>query len=589
MMKVILALMVVITTSVQASTVSVWFRTAKIEEAKCHLIRPVAETQHHRGLASRKTLLIQQAEHVETDELMTASETTYELFGRTKESLTEALVQYCPNGIEKEYETERLSEFIVSAEQQVQAADEIVKLVDSGDPANRIDIVLMGDGYTLAERDLFFEDMKRMTNDMFQAQTFAPYLPLFNIWGLFRPSRESGLGVGGRAKNTAFGLYRDGTELRGVYCSKTWTARRACKAVGKFACDFPSLIANDPYYGGLGGEFTISTSSPTSGSMVLRHEMGHNFGKVGEEYDGGYVYSGANSIRSTGRVSWSHWMPKNTPVRVEDAVLLVQKYPWYNLAQNKYTVEFKSSGKYSRWYMIISLSGMDEPDSFSITLDGKPLEWTSTGIKDRKFFKWHSKEGFSAGSHEIVMQTNTKDTKLGRQLCSLTLHEYKAEDEFQMDDNNAISLYPTWDIRGTKSYRPNNNKCLMRNMASPDFCVVCEENMWMQFLNRVSLIDDVNVNKMGKSTDVEVRALPLGQLRAENDPYRLAHPEKVAQERYIVRWTKNGRPQPQYDDLFKVKLTPTEPGKWTVNVEFQTSMVRSDPKRLLFDSKSFNI
>ena len=111
----------------------------------------------------------------------------------------------------------------------------------------------------------------------------------------------------------------------------------------------------------------------------------------------------------------------------------------------------------------------------------------------------------------------------------------------------------------------------------------------MQFLNRVSLIDDVNVNKMGKSTDVEVRALPLGQLRAENDPYRLAHPEKVAQERYIVRWTKNGRPQPQYDDLFKVKLTPTEPGKWTVNVEFQTSMVRSDPKRLLFDSKSFNI
>ena len=34
-------------------------------------------------------------------------------------------------------------------------------------------------------------------------------------------------------------------------------------------CDFPSLIGNDLYYGGLGGEFTISTSSDTSGTALL--------------------------------------------------------------------------------------------------------------------------------------------------------------------------------------------------------------------------------------------------------------------------------------------------------------------------------
>ena len=45
-----------------------------------------------------------------------------------------------------------------------------------------------------------------------------------NIWSICLPSAESGIGVGGRAKDTAFGLYRDGTELRGIYCSKPTAA-----------------------------------------------------------------------------------------------------------------------------------------------------------------------------------------------------------------------------------------------------------------------------------------------------------------------------------------------------------------------------
>ena len=61
----------------------------------------------------------------------------------------------------------------------------------------------------------------------------------------------------------------------------------------------------DDFYGGLGGEFVISTKSKTSGQVVLRHEMGHNFGVVGEEYDGGYAYSGANSVRSPYNIPWS--------------------------------------------------------------------------------------------------------------------------------------------------------------------------------------------------------------------------------------------------------------------------------------------
>jgi hypothetical protein len=99
-------------------------------------------------------------------------------------------------------------------------AFESISVIKTGEPENRIDVVFMGDGYTASERERFVQDIKRLTEDMWKGDTFKSYLPLFNIWALFAPSAESGIGVNSTPKNTVFGLYRDGTELRGVYTSK---------------------------------------------------------------------------------------------------------------------------------------------------------------------------------------------------------------------------------------------------------------------------------------------------------------------------------------------------------------------------------
>jgi hypothetical protein len=98
-----------------------------------------------------------------------------------------------------------------------------------------------------------------MTDDLFKGETFRSILPvlshlisliqILNVWAVFTPSVDSGIGVNGRPKNTAYGLYRDGTELRGIYPSKKAQARRACKATGPYACDYPIIIGNDDYYG----------------------------------------------------------------------------------------------------------------------------------------------------------------------------------------------------------------------------------------------------------------------------------------------------------------------------------------------------
>lgn len=112
------------------------------------------------------------------------------------------------------------------------------------------------------------------------------------------------------------------------------------------------MIGNDPYYGGLGGQFVIGTKSRTTGTLVLRHEMGHNFIDVGEEYDGGQVYRGVNSASSLNNVGWGHWLSDPSGVaKEEQSTPLLEEYPWYDLSQGVKEFTFSSTGGYKRWYV----------------------------------------------------------------------------------------------------------------------------------------------------------------------------------------------------------------------------------------------
>ena len=108
-------------------------------------------------------------------------------------------------------------------------ADVVVrKVIDTGDASNRIDVVFMGDGYTLTQKDMFFSDIDRLVKDMWSSTTFAPVIPLFNVWAVFVPSRDQGIGSNGKPKDTAFGLYRDG-ELQINVTFRNGTSRNLSK------------------------------------------------------------------------------------------------------------------------------------------------------------------------------------------------------------------------------------------------------------------------------------------------------------------------------------------------------------------------
>jgi hypothetical protein len=370
------------------------------------------------------------------------------------------------------------------------AGSELRTIVEQGPAANRICLTFLGDGYTEAQKDRFFEDVARLTQDIFGESTFASYLPLFNVYAVFTPSRDSGITDGSNRKQTAFGLYRSPAgSKRAIMPGNTGALETAIRLAPK--TDYPIVIANDDYYGGLGGRYAITTRSIESGKIVLRHELGHNFGNVGEEYDGGQVYSGANSSRSSTNPSWSHWVDGNS--RAYEMKMLDGQYLWQNLSTGpvRSRLNFPApNAKGAYWFDVnISSVGWESPQDVVILLDGQKVDVEGRYTSDRSFFKVVLNRSLMPGEHTLEIRDGGVDSN--NVLAFANLYAYEGDYEF----NGKYGAFMTYDTNGRMSYRPTHEQCLMRDMTTPHFCAVDQENMWIRFLDRSTLIDSLEIVK----------------------------------------------------------------------------------------------
>lgn len=452
--------------------------------------------------------------------------------------------------------------------------DEVVTIVDNGPADNRIDLVFMGDGYTENEREKFFDDVKRLTQDMFVGQTFASYLPLFNVHAVFRASQESGIGRNSRPKNTAYRLYREGNTLRAIFPGNKPALRDSCSRAPD--CDYPIVIANDPHYGGLGGEFAISTSSITSGTVVLRHELGHNFGRVGEEYDGG-GYFGANYSYSSSYVGWRHWLSEKS-AKPQQARAKFIDWPWKNLNEGPFSASWRSDGTDSHYEITYSASGVEHDEALMIELDGERLPFTSPGTPDRSFQSIMGHDGgFDSGPHTLTFRRGT--TASEPWLSNLAIFEYG--DQYNFNDHH-VSAYPLFDKNNqVAGFRPTNRTCLMRDMTSVEFCQICQENNWLKFFAKISMIDDLQIDESKELVKVSVLTPPLGDMRVD---------KTLKKEDVLVTWFHNNEEvkelvnQTSWEDERKFVQ-----GTWRVQVELSTPEVRHDPRRLLKAIRNFQL
>ena len=72
-------------------------------------------------------------------------------------------------------------------------AGALIKLHERGDPTTKLDLLILGDGYTAAQRGKFERDAQRLLKVLFAASPFKERENDINVWGLVPAAPESGI------------------------------------------------------------------------------------------------------------------------------------------------------------------------------------------------------------------------------------------------------------------------------------------------------------------------------------------------------------------------------------------------------------
>jgi hypothetical protein len=155
-----------------------------------------------------------------------------------------------------------------------------------GEPADKVDLLLLGDGYTAAERGKCEGAARRLAEILFTAEPFRTRRTDFNVWALCPPTEESGVSrpsTGVHRRSRVGATYDAFGSERYVLSFEN----RSLRDVASFApYEFIEIFTNSDTYGG-GGIFglyaTVAADSEWAPYLFL-HEFGHHFAALADEY-----------------------------------------------------------------------------------------------------------------------------------------------------------------------------------------------------------------------------------------------------------------------------------------------------------------
>jgi len=204
----------------------------------------------------------------------------------------------------------------------------LIELQRMGDPATKVDLLVMGDGYKEAERSKFEQDARRFLEKLFSTSPFREHRKDFNVWGLCPPAAESGIA------RPSSGIYRR-SPLGATYDtfdSERYVLtmeNRTLRDIASFApYEFIEILVNGKTYGG-GGIFnqyaTVAIDNGWAGYVGV-HEFGHHFAALADEYytsDVAYLPSAtktepwepnATALLDPKNLKWKDLVTPGTPI-----------------------------------------------------------------------------------------------------------------------------------------------------------------------------------------------------------------------------------------------------------------------------------
>jgi len=207
-------------------------------------------------------------------------------------------------------------------------ADDVVAIHKSGNPANKVDLLLMGDGYTADEQEAFIAKAVELTEILFATSPFKERKDDFNVWAIAPAAAQSGV------SRPSTGIFRD-SPIGSTYDSfrseryiLTFDNKSMRRIASSTPYDFIEILTNSEVYGGGGIYGLFSTAAANSGwaPYLFVHEFGHHFAGLADEY---YTSSIAyelpdvitepyepniTALLDPENLKWKHLATPNTPL-----------------------------------------------------------------------------------------------------------------------------------------------------------------------------------------------------------------------------------------------------------------------------------
>lgn len=181
----------------------------------------------------------------------------------------------------------------------------------SGPSPSKVDLLVLGDGYTAAEMKKFEADARRLADYLFTVSPFKERANDFNVWGLAVPTAKSGVTRPSTGVHNASAL---GTRYD-IFGSERYVLtldNRALRDIAQHApYEFIEILINNETYGGGGiyGQFSTAAAGNDWANYLFVHEFGHHFAGLADEY-----YTSPVAYASTGE-RLEPWEPNVTALR----------------------------------------------------------------------------------------------------------------------------------------------------------------------------------------------------------------------------------------------------------------------------------
>lgn len=160
------------------------------------------------------------------------------------------------------------------------------EILNSGESASKVDIVIIPEGYTSKEMGLFEEDCNKFAEYLFNSSPFKENKDKFNIWGVEAPSAESGTDIPAKdlwkktLVNTTFYTFDLERYLM------TYDNKSLRNIASNAPYDQIYILVNSDKYGGgsIYNHYSVCINDNEYSEFVFTHEFGHGFASLADEY-----------------------------------------------------------------------------------------------------------------------------------------------------------------------------------------------------------------------------------------------------------------------------------------------------------------